>query len=99
MSNWLQRIASVPAKVVKTNLPAAVKASLPQNYAAPQQPQVNNSLPPACVVYGAAAGAFVAFAIYLLISHHWIEGILTFLPAACFVGFAVHILKHSQPRR
>jgi hypothetical protein len=72
--------------------PAPIVASL-------RNLELTKGLPPASIVYGSAAGAFIAFALYLFFGRHWLDGFLTLLPAACFIGFAVHLMKHGQPRR
>jgi len=83
---------------VRVSLPAKIRRGLPAAVNAVRQLELTKGLPPATIVYGVAAGAFFSFALYLLVHMHWIDGLLTMLPAACFAGFAVHILKYAEPR-
>ena len=92
MSNWLEKV--LPGKTGSSNLPA--KAALSSSLDTIRKLELTKGLPPATIVYGIAAGAFFAFALYLLVHGHWLDGFLTMLPGGCFVGFAVHLLKHSQ---
>ena len=96
MSNWLQKFVAPPA--TKSGLPVKqVLGSVPV-LTTLRNLELTKGLPPASIVYGTAAGAFVAFALYLMVERYWVEGLLTLLPAGCFVGFAVHLLKHGQTR-
>lgn len=61
--------------------------------------QASQRLPPAAIVYGVAAGAFFAFSLFLLVGHHWIDGLLTMVPGGLFTAFAVHLVRYSEPRR
>jgi hypothetical protein len=99
MSNWLQKFIAPSA--IRKNVPARVAGAKPPVpvLSALRNLELTKGLPPATIVYGSAAGAFFAFALYLLVGGYWIDGALTMLPAACFVGFAVHLMKHGQPRR
>lgn len=101
MSNWLQKFLSPPsAPKTKSNLPAEASQAKPPSTIVKNTPHdPAGNLPPAAIVYGVAAGAFFAFAIYLMIAGHWVDGALTLLPAAGFVGFAMHMIKDAQPRR
>jgi hypothetical protein len=100
MSNWLQKITrKQPAHLAKRNVSTHVKRGVPSVQVAWRKLELTKGLPNASIVYGAAAGAFFVFAIYLLFRKHWLDGLLTLLPAACFLGFAMHILKYGQPKR
>ncbi len=58
--------------------------------------ELTKGLPPATIIYGAASGMLFAIAFCFLITGHWLNGTLVLLPAGCFLGFAIHLLKHGQ---
>jgi len=99
MKKWLDKIIpAAPAVAPKRNLPvktAAQPARVPV-VANLKNLELTKGLPPATVVYGMAAGALFALALYFMFSGHWLNGFLTMLPAGCFLGFAVHLMKHGQ---
>lgn len=102
MSNWLQKfITPEDRQAAKRNLPAKMSDAKPPATVMTtlRNLELTKGLPPASIVYGSASGAFIAFALYLFIGRHWLDGFLTLLPAACFIGFAIHLMKHGQPRR
>jgi hypothetical protein len=93
MAKWLQVLgfsapvvtkpdARLPVKTASTALPPM----LPSAVAA-------NGLPAPSVIYGIAASILFVIAIYFLFTGLWFTGFLTLLPAACFLGFALHFLK------
>lgn len=100
MSKDLQK-TKIPlvAQPVNQTVPAKLQQTSSQALSTLRKMELTKGLPPATIVYGTAAGAFVTFALFLLLSGHWVEGLLTLLPAGCFVGFAVHFLKHAAPPR
>ncbi len=95
MTNWLQKIISTPLKVAssKSRLPAKTG----QNRNAVQVGGVNKkaALPNASIIYGIAASVLFVIAVFSFLSGAWITGLLIFLPLGCFVGFAVHFIKHQ----
>jgi hypothetical protein len=98
MSNWLQKIVpSLPAKQeIRRNLPAKLQQGSRSMLATLRKLEMTKGLPPATIVYGGAAGSLFAIAFYFLVTGAWVNGLLTLLPAACFLGFAMHLLKHGQ---
>jgi hypothetical protein len=97
MKNWLQKSVSPPAKTAqKSNVPAKVRPVLSSALTTLGKLELTKGLPPATIVYGVAAGALFALAFYFLARGFWVNGLLTMLPAGCFLGFAVHLLKHGQ---
>ncbi len=101
MAGWLQKfLSSSPGKtgaalVKKTQLPAKGGARSMIQYQTQDPPAGHAVLPPASIVYGAAAGVLVAAAIALMIAGSWISGLLVLLPAACFVGYALHFIRRQ----
>lgn len=88
-----------PAKTTnKSTLPvAASQTRLPaKNH--PHRQKLTHGIPPAALVYGGASGAFFTFSFLLFSNRHWVDGIITLLPAGAFLGFAVHIVRHGQPK-
>jgi hypothetical protein len=83
---------NLPAKASSAKPPVPVMTAL-------RNLELTKGLPPASIVYGSAAGAFTAFSLYLFVERHWVEGFLTLLPGAIFLGFAVHIMNHTHPPR
>lgn len=97
MKKWLQKIINPStALALKRNLPAKTQSGKPPVLTTLRNLELTKGLPPATIVYGVAAGALFAFAFYLLATGAWVNGLLTMLPAGCFLGFAVHLLKHGQ---
>ena len=93
MANWLQKfMGSTAAADKKPNLPTVTKQSLPMMR--PGNVTRPDSLPPASIIYGIAAGALIAVAICFLLAGSWFKGLLVLLPAACFLGFSVYFLKN-----
>jgi hypothetical protein len=96
MSNWLHKILpSDTTDIAKRNLPARLqKASLPV-LAKLREMELTKGLPPAAIIYGMAAGALFALALYFLFAGLWVNGLLTLLPAGCFLAYAMHFIKHG----
>jgi hypothetical protein len=95
MSNWLQKIlppAAAPA--AKPNLAAKLQKAYLPVLAKLRKMELTKGLPPAAIVYGMAAGALFALALYFLFDGLWVNGLLTLLPAACFLAYAMHFIKH-----
>lgn len=86
MANWLQ-------KVKKQNLPAILRSQLPS--AQPGTGTPLKKLPPAAIVYGSAASFLGVLGIYFLFTGGWFTGCLVVFLAACFLGFALHFIKHG----
>lgn len=91
MTNWLQKIM-LPQKpngrALAERRPGSLQAS---SRGAPP------ALPNASVIYGIAASALFVIGFYfLLFEHRWVAGLLVMLPAGCFLGFALHFMKHSR---
>ena len=60
--------------------------------------ELTKGLPPATIVYGSASGVLFALSLYFLVTGHWVNGLLTMLPAACFLGYALLFMKQGpQP--
>jgi hypothetical protein len=88
MSNWLQKI--IPPTTQRRNLPSQMRRP-------PGGPTPPGGLPNASIIYGmAAAGLFVIAFYYLFFGNEWIKGLLVLLPAGCFLGFALHFVKHPH---
>ena len=84
--------SNLPVKLSDVQLPTTLLANI-------KKLELTKGMPPATIIYGTAAGAFLAFAIVLFFGRHWMDGLLTLLPAGVFLGFASHIMKHHDPRR
>ncbi len=92
MANWLQKIM-LPVPAAKSrNLPVKVK---PGQLVTPMTVVRPEKLPNASVIYGIAASILVVIALYFLFRGVWFTGFLVLLPAACFLGFALHFLKRK----
>jgi len=89
MANWLEKI--VPRAPVNPgrNLPAQLG---PGSSSTPP----HGKLPNASVVYGVAAAALIVIALAFLMRGHWFTALIIMLPAAGFLGFALHFIKHHQ---
>jgi hypothetical protein len=99
MANWLQKLLAPVPPSVKGNLPVT-RSSMMQNklqkmVAIATQVRPSKSLPNAAVVYGIAAAVFLVASLALIISGAWLSGLLVLLPMSCFVGFALHFIKHQ----
>jgi hypothetical protein len=93
MANWQQKII-LPQKPNGRALPAERR---PGSLQAARRGAAPPALPNASVIYGVAASALFVIGLYfLLFEHRWIAGGLVMLPAGCFLGFALHFLKHSR---
>ena len=84
MNNWLQKF--IAPQATKQNLPVKTSGAKPP---VPLTTTLRNleltkGLPPASIVYGSAAGAFIAFSFYLFVGRHWVDGLLTLLPAVLY---------------
>jgi hypothetical protein len=95
MANWLQKI--IPPSLqgpAGRNLPTRLRqtslTTSPRN--AP-----SGALPNASVIYGVAASVLFVIGLYfLLFTNRWVAGLLVMLPAGCFLGFALHFIKHPH---
>lgn len=92
MSKWLAKILPSSSGQSGRNLPVRARSG-PPSAPKPRNPQ--DKLPNASVVYGMAASALFVVAVYFLFTGMWFTGMLVLLPAACFLGFALHFLRHS----
>jgi hypothetical protein len=95
MANWLEKI--IPPGLQKSggrNLTANMRQGpLP----APFRGTGPGALPNASIIYGIAASALFVIGLYFLFfTHRWVTGLLIMLPAACFLGFALHFVKHPH---
>jgi len=95
MANWLVKI--LPPEAVRRlqgrNLPTNIRPGTPM--ARPGSPPA--ILPNASIVYGIAASALFIIALYFMFFRGaWITGFLVLLPAAGFLGFALHFIKHPH---
>lgn len=95
MTNWLQKIVlSSSQKPKGRTLPVQRKSQPLSTMSRGASPP---ALPNASIIYGVAASALFVIGLYfLLFEHRWIAGLLVMLPAGCFLGFALHFLKHSR---
>ncbi len=94
-----------PTKSDNRNLPvAASRASTPVNPNA-TPPQIvrllgqkvsSSNLPNATIIYGMAASGLLVAALFLLFSGNWLTSFLVMLLAICFLGFALHFMRHPQ---
>ncbi len=92
MANWLQRVLT-PSPVGTKKAPLPVKRTQGQ-LALPNHPAPTHAvLPAASVIYGVAASGFFVIAVYFVLTGRWFTGALVLLPAACFLGFALHLIK------
>jgi hypothetical protein len=100
MANWLDRIAPKKLPVpTRVNLPARTNKGSGNNLlpTAPQNVFTEiNKLPNASIVYAVAASALFVIALFFLFSGRWLNSFLVLLPAVCFLGFALHFMKHPQ---
>lgn len=83
------------AIVAKSTLPAKLLSgsqSAVENF---RKLELTKGLPPATIVYGCASGVLFALALYFLVTGHWVNGLLTILPAACFLGYALLFMKQG----
>lgn len=63
------------------------------------QPSEAQKLPNASVVYGVGASILFVLALAILFNGLWLTALLVMLPAACFLGFAIHFIKLDSPDR
>lgn len=87
MANWLEKIISSGPPPRGRSLTTARRGPAPAPH---------SKLPNAAVIYGAAAGALFAIALFVFFAKSWFTGLLIMLPAACLLGFAAHFVKHSE---
>jgi hypothetical protein len=99
MSKGLQKNTGNKSQARSGSLPTFVKQSVPAIQNTWRQLELTKGLPNATIIYGGGAGALFAAALYLLAKKHWMDGLLTMLPATALLGLALHLLKHGQPKR
>jgi hypothetical protein len=95
MVDWLQKIITSVSGVpqLRTGLP--VKTN-PNRLPTRGMPLKNKkALPNAAVIYGTAASVLFMVSLFSIISGSWVSGLLVLLPAAGFLGFAMHFIKHQ----
>jgi hypothetical protein len=90
MPNWLAKILP-PAPPSPTGRKLPVKPGQGR-----QSQQTANHLPNAALIYGVAASILCVMAIFLVFKGRWVSGLLTLLPAGCFLGFALHFIRHPD---
>jgi len=89
MTNWLE-------KIIPQNLQNSTGRNLLNPGRTPRGAQPN-ILPNASIIYGVAAAALFVIALYyLFFGHSWVKALLIMLPAGCFLGFALHFIKHPH---
>ncbi len=95
MARWLQKVlGSFPAISPRhMNLPVQREPVRPLLDVRMAGPVRRAGLPNASIVYGIGASVLIVLALYLIVSGAWFTGLLVFLPAASFVGFALHFLR------
>ncbi len=94
MANWLEKfLAPAPPSQGSRNLPVQTKQNYP---VAPSSGDFMGGLPNASVIYGIASSALFVIALSFIVSGRWITGFLVMLPAACFLGYALHFIKHHR---
>ena len=93
MVNWLEKIIPPAPSARGRNLPANVRPGRPP---APMAQAPHGQLPNASLIYGLAASALFAIALVFLLRGHWFTALLVLLPAAGFLGFALHFVKHHK---
>ena len=93
MTNWLQKFLSPQNPTRRSNLPMQVA----QRMMVPRTGQQGGkqTLPNASIIYAVAASVLVVAALFLLFSGAWFSALLVLLPAICFLGFAVHFIRHQ----
>jgi hypothetical protein len=94
MPNWLQKISSgVTDTAKKQNLPAILRAGA---VSTARKAEAVKKLPNASIIYGIAAGVLGVVGIYFLFTGRWFTGCMVLFLAACFLGFALHFIKHAS---
>jgi hypothetical protein len=97
MANWLEKILP-PAGVAKDGQGAGPLAKRnPQRQVTSPNPVpivASGQLPNAALIYGIAAAALFAVALYFLFTGRWLTALLVSLPAGCFLGYALHFIKY-----
>jgi hypothetical protein len=94
MANWLQKfIPPAPPAASSRNLPSMARQNPPP---AGFVRGMVEGIPNASLIYGLAASALFVIALYFVLTGHWITGLLVLMPAACFLGYALHFLKFSR---
>jgi len=94
MLNWLQKISAQIADTgKKQNLPTVRR---PGTVSTAQKPNSPQKLPNASIIYGIAASLLILAAVYFLFTGAWFTGMLVLFLAACFLGFALHFIKHGS---
>ena len=90
MANWLQNFRP-NADTQKASLPVMRRPSALSTALNPMLRE--GKLPNASLIYGMAASGLFVVAVYFLFTGMWFTGGLVFLPAMCFLGFALYFLK------
>jgi hypothetical protein len=97
MANWLEKL--LPPTPTRQG-PKTGNRNLPANYGQNRLPTgrlpPNQQMPNASIVYGIAASLLFVLSIYFLFSRMWFNSLLVLLPAACFLGFSMYFMKHSE---
>jgi hypothetical protein len=90
MANWLQKF--MPPAATGERIRNALVPVKSGQLVKPGMAAAPENLPNASVIYGVAASVLIVVAVYFLFTGLWFTAFLVLLPAACFLGFALHFL-------